>query len=187
MIQRTTNECTTLGCLPYTVVQIYKYDKGKLTRVESYTFKKKVKFFIKKWLETDTSRLNLFDYEYYRYSNDTIFVDSGISVWKCIKDRTGNIRRTISLIKSTSQVADVRYISTSVGIKLKLTNNNNEPPHDYGEYWIDKNKVIFKSSRYNGNKREEFIYNEKGLLKEKLYVKDGIVTARLKLGYQYYN
>lgn len=138
-------------------------------------------------METDTSRLNLFNYENYRYSNDTIFVDSGISIWKCIKDRTGNIRKIISLIKSTSQVADVSYISTSVGFKLKLTNNNNEPPNDYGEYWIDKNKVIFNSSTYDGNKREEYIYNEKGLLKEKLYVKDGIVTARLKLGYQYYN
>ena len=187
LIQRTTKEVSTVGCLPQTIVQTFRYDNNKIKRVENYTFKYKVNSVFDKWMETDTSRLNMFDWEDYNYNGDTIFVESGYAKWKIIKDNKGNLLGNILTIKSTNQMQDVKYVSTPYGVKLQLSSNKNELSKiDFKEYAVELNKVEIKSFLTNVFDKSENIYNDKGLLIEILYYKNKEIVAHTKIIYTYY-
>ena len=100
LVQRTTDDVTSVGCLPKTIRQIFIYDKGKLKRVDNYTFKYKTNSMFEKWMEDDTLNLSKFDYEDYTYRGDTIIVESGYAIWKYVVDKDGNIIKRILKIKN---------------------------------------------------------------------------------------
>lgn len=184
LIQRTTDECTTVGCLPYTYVQIFRYEGNKVKRVESYTFKYKTKSVFEKWLETDTSRLKILDWEDYTYSGDTIFTESGFDKWGFIKNKNGNLERSFHKVKSTNEFREEKYTLTPFGVKMQLTYDESTQI-DY-DYIVDENKVEIKSLNSKGYNRSENIYNSKGLLIEIIYYENNQKVARKKINYTYY-
>jgi hypothetical protein len=185
LIQRTTDEVTTVGCLPQTIIQIFRYENNKIKRIENYIFKYKVTSVFEKWMETDTSRLKMFDWEDYNYNGDTIFVESGYAKWKFIKDKKDNLVGSFFTIKSNKQIADVNYVSTPFGVMMQLKNDKNDlSSKDYVEYEVEANNVKVKS--FLSDTITENIYGAKGLLLEKVHYKNDHIIARTKINYTYY-
>lgn len=187
LIQRTTENPTTAGCLPYTLVQIFRYENGKIKRVENYIFKYKVNNIFEKWMETDTSRLKMFDWEDYTYIGDTIIIESGVSKCSYVNDEKGNLISSTNYIKSTKHISNVRYLSTPFGVKSQLVKGKEESSvSDYLDYEVERNKVGIKTSLLDNAIKSEKIFNEKGLLIEILSYKNDKVVVRTKVSYIYY-
>jgi hypothetical protein len=187
LIQRTTNEMTTEGCLPNMIVQIFRYEDNKIKRVEGYTFKYKVNSVFEKWMETDTSRLNMFDWQDYNYNGDTIFIESGVAKWKYIKDKKGNIESSFLNIKATNQIADTRYLSTPLGVKIQVNNDRDKLSlKDYMEHEVGTNSVTSKQLLVENTSRTENIYNDMGLLIEKIHYKNDKINSRTRVTYYYF-
>ncbi|NLT51240.1 MAG: hypothetical protein GXX85_10015 [Ignavibacteria bacterium] len=184
LIQRTTDELTSVGCLPHTYVQIFRYENNKIKRVESYTFKYKTKSVFEKWLETDTSRLKIFEWEDYTYSGDTIFIESGSGKWEYIKNKNGNLEGIFHKVKSTNEFREEKYSLTPFGVKKQFIYDGSTQI-DY-DYIVDENKVEIKSLNSKGYNRSENIYNSKGLLMEIIYYENNQKVARTKIDYTYY-
>ena len=185
LIQRTTDEVTTVGCLPQTIIQIFRYENNKIKRIENYIFKYKVTSVFEKWMETDTSRLKKFDWEDYNYNGNTIFVESGYAKWKFIKDKKNNLVGSFLTIKGTKQIADINYVSTPFGVMMQLKNEKNDSSlKDYMEYEVEANNVKIKS--FLSDTITENIYGANGLLLEKIHYKNDHIVARTKINYTYY-
>ena len=165
LVQRTTDEVTSVGCLPQTIRQIFNYDKGKLKRVDNHTFKYVTNSMFEKWMEDDTLNLNKFDYEDYTYSGDTIIVESGYGIWKFVQDENGNIIKRILIIKNIDQISDADYSYTPFGLSIDLkTSFFDSTLNQKGVqlYRVELNNVNRTDSV--GKARTENVYDDKGLL-----------------------
>lgn len=187
LIQRTTNQVTTVGCLPQTIVQIFRYEKDKIKKVENYTFRYKTNSEFEKWMEIDTSRLRMFDWEDYSYNGDTILVESGFAKWKFIKNKNGNLVSQLLNIKHSNEKSDISYISVPNGIKVQIKNNDEKSSlKDLLEYEVENNKVKEKPYVFDKIDRTENIFNDEGLLIGKIHYKNNKIIARTKITYYYY-
>ena len=187
LAQRTTDDVTSVGCLPQTIRQIFIYDNGKLKRVDNYTFKYKTNSMFEKWMEDDTLNLNKFDYEDYTYRGDTIIVESGYAIWKYVVDKDGNIIKRILKIKNIDQIADADYNYTPYGVAIELKNTFPNPDwnrRSEQKYRIEIHNVNITNSL--ANTRTENIYNDKGLLIGINHYVNDELKARTRIVYFHY-
>ena len=187
LVQRTTDEVTSVGCLPQTIRQVFHYDKGKIKRVDNYTFKYVSNSMFEKWMEDDTLKLNKFDYEDYTYSGDTIIVESGYAIWKFVQDKNGNIIKRILKIKNIEQISDADFNYTPYGVAIEIKNS-----------FIDSTLNIVSEQRYRveinnvnstyslGNARIENVYDDKGLLIGINHYLNDELKARTRIEYIHY-
>lgn len=115
---RTTLECTTLGCLPYTNRQMYSYKDGKIDRVDQYTFADNSKSTLYYWKLSDTSKMNLFDWEDYSYKGDTVFSESAITKRTYVKDTSDKIVLRKVMAKSTMQNIENEFTNTDSTVHI---------------------------------------------------------------------
>lgn len=186
IVQRTTNEVISVGCLPQTIRQIFNYDKGKLKRVDNYIFKYVTNSMFEKWIEDDTLNLNKFDYEDYTYNGDTIIVESGYGIWKFVQDENGNIMKRILKIKNVDQISDADYSYTPYGLSVDLKTSSSDSFMGRGEqiYRVEFNNVNVTDSI--GEAKTENLYDDKGLLiRIDHYINDKL-KARTRIVYSHY-
>ena len=124
LIRRTTIECTTLGCLPYTNKQVYSYKSGRLDRINQFTFVDNSKSMLYYWNLADTSKMNLFDWEDYSYKGDTVFSESAISRWTFVKDSIDNLVYRKLMAKSTKQIIENEFIYSDSTIQISSKSNS---------------------------------------------------------------
>lgn len=187
LIRRTTIECTTLACLPYTNRQVYTYKDGKLDRIDQYTFSDNSKSTLYYWMLKDTSKMNLFDWEDFSYKGDTVFSESAISSWVFVNDSNNNLvyrRIMVNSAKHNKIENNVGYTDSTIQISRKgwLSDNVNRRNIKVTDNGI---KIIDEE---NGNMEllQHWHMNAEGLPKTiETYYKDKpkrIIT----LGYTYY-
>ena len=181
LIQRTTSDITTVGCLHKIIKQVFNYDGDRIKRVDNYVFKYVTNSVLEKWMERDTSNLKRFDWEDYSYNGDTITVESGFAICKFIKNKDGKLIKTYLKLKTNNQISDVDYNYTPYGLLLKIKANNVKGQIEYD---VKINTVETLNSE--ANSKTEDIYNDKGLLIAKKYFKNGKLVSKTKVDYFYY-
>ncbi|MFZ1292219.1 MAG: hypothetical protein WAR79_19145 [Melioribacteraceae bacterium] len=182
---RTTLENTTQGCLPFMLRQEFIYDKNKIKKVIDHTFKYKTNSVLSQWLEKDTTRLRLFDWEDYSYIGDTIIVENGNSVQKFVKDVEGNIIRLINRMKTNNQIADSKYDYSGTMVINEIGNSLVEIK-DIIKYYEESNNVV-KSFKISDDEFKEInVYDEKGLLQSINMYLNGKKVSTTKINYDYY-
>ena len=182
---RTTIENTTQGCLPFMLKQEFIYDKNKLKKVIDYTFKYKTKSVLANWLEKDTTRLRLFDWEDYTYKGDTIIVNNGNSITKFIKDKVGNIIYKIQKMKSNNQIQVIEYEYSGTSIISKIQTSLIDVKNVLN-YFKEDNNVIINTKREDDEFKKIYVYNKDGLLQSIIRLKNGIKTSITRINYEYY-
>ena len=185
---RTTSECTTIGCLPYITYQLYVYSKGKPKQMIDYTFKKKYKWVSSYWKTTDTNKLSKFDWEDYKYHNDSVTVTSATQIWNYIKNSEGQIIYDSLFIKIANQFRTIKYIYSDSNFVLLLNSNNVRANTEYGQYnFKDKNTIVY-TSNINPNKilRVEYKFNNNGLLTEINSFENKMAKMKYFIYYSYY-
>ncbi|MEN8194826.1 MAG: hypothetical protein ABFS12_18540 [Bacteroidota bacterium] len=178
IISKTTNECTTVGCLPYTIRQDYEYDNDKIIRMDDFTFKKKYKNILSYWNENDTSKLSKFEWEDYSYKNDTTIVESATQRWIYTYDLQGRVMSKFTDIKMNEQYIKVNYSYEPVKIKQSLINDYMKSYHQT-EYVISSPNTVTYTDNYNTDKvrKKLFIFNINGLLSNiKGYLNDTLMV-----------
>jgi hypothetical protein len=187
LVQRTTDEVTSVGCLPQTIRQIFNYAEGKLKRVDNYTFKYVINSMFEKWMENDTLNLYKFDYEDYTYSGDTIIVESGYGIWKFVQDENGNIKKRILTIKNIDQISDAEYNYTPYGVAMEIKNSFIDSTFNIASeirYRVEINNVSSTHSLVNA--RIENVYDDKGLLIGINHFINDKLKARTRIEYIHY-
>jgi hypothetical protein len=187
LVQRTTDEVTSVGCLPQTIRQIFNYAEGKLKRVDNYTFKYVINSMFEKWMESDTLNLYKFDYEDYTYSGDTIIIESGYGIWKFVQDENGNIKKRILTIKNIDQISDAEYNYTPYGVAMEIKNSFIDSTFNIASekrYRVEINNVSSTHSLVNA--RIENVYDDKGLLIGINHFMNDELKARTRIEYIHY-
>jgi hypothetical protein len=187
LVQRTTDEVTSVGCLPQTIRQIFNYAEGKLKRVDNYTFKYVINSMFEKWMENDSLKLYKFDYEDYTYSGDTIIVESGYGIWKFVQDENGNIIKRILTIKNIDQISDAEYNYTPYGVAMEIKNSFIDSTFNIASekrYRVEINNVSSTHSLVNA--RIENVYDDKGLLIGINHFMNDELKARTRIEYIHY-
>lgn len=185
VIRKTTTENTTQGCLPYMIRQEFFYSNNKILRTVDYTFKYKANSILENWLLRDTSKLNLFDYEDYRYNGDTIIVETGFAVNTFIKDTNDNIIKRIVLTKTDKKTHTWEYEFNDNSVIQKL----DSPPYNeilITEYLVENNLVKSEYSSDNNDSNIENSFYENGLLKSKTFYNNGVKQYKIMANYFYY-
>lgn len=118
LIRRTTIECTTLGCLPYTNRQVYSYKDGNIDRIDQYTFADNSKSMLYFWNLRDTSKMNLFDWEDYSYKGDTVFSESAITKRTYVKGISDKIVFRRVVVNSTMQKIENKFANTDSTVHI---------------------------------------------------------------------
>ncbi|NOX64894.1 MAG: hypothetical protein GXO85_03635 [Chlorobi bacterium] len=184
---KTTNECTTVGCLPYTIRQIYNFHNGEIVRMDDYVFKRKYSNKFGYWLEKDTSRLSKFDWEDYTYLKDTILVESASQKWTIVRNSSGKIISKKLTFNTGNQYSLVNYsYYKSKIIENSLSNFMEEPVRS--EYSVtDFNIVTYLYDISNDvTRRKEYKFNAKGLLSNIYYFQNDSLKAETTINYSQY-
>lgn len=189
IIRRTTKECTTIGCLPYMNRQEYHYKNGRLNQIDIYTFKNEYVPVISKWLDSDTSSLDKFDWNNYSYDKDTIFVETAISEYKFVKNKKGEITFRKTRIKSTNQIVDIdiHYKDSTIIMNLKPKFAN---AFSTEKFKIDKNHIELISNTNRDRKYKlvkVFNFGSDGLVNDIKEFRNGKVISNTKLSYTFYD
>ncbi len=185
IVRRTTKENTSIGCFPNIYRQEFIYEDQRLKKVNIFTFKYKSNSVLKNWLETDTSRLLLFDWEDYTYDGDTTIVESGYATWKYIKDESDNIIQQLVFVKTNNQQTSFKYIPTSIGLTKEFYDTIYDETR-LTDYTIEKNMIISNYSDGSNEFITENLFDERGLLIKKNYITNNKLTTKIKVSYSYY-
>ena len=187
LITRTTKECTTIGCLPYMNRQEYFYSNNKINRIDVYVFRNNKQSALSEWLKPDTSEFYKFDWNTYSYEGDTIFVDTGIALYKYLTDHNDNIIFRVMHIKNSNQIVytNISYTDSTIIFKDKF----NFGDTTLIEYCKMKNNHIELWSLNNKDSElvKEWIFNSTGLVNEIYNYRNGKIISKTKLSYTFYN
>jgi hypothetical protein len=187
ILQRTTSECTTAGCLPYVIRQIFTYSDSRIKTMSNYTFNNNHISTNEKWHTSDLSILTKFDWEDYSYNGDTITVESGPTIHKYIHDNYGKPTGMSLRAKTNNQTVKTsfEYSDSSIVILSKVDNSNN---FSMSKLVVLRNKVLYyKIADSVSHIFLEFIFNTDGLLETKNYYdKEGELSKRTLVSYTYW-
>lgn len=185
---KTTNECTTVGCLLYTIRQIYNFHDGNIVRMDDYTFKRKYSNKIDYWMERDTSRLSKFDWEDYTYLKDTVVVESASQKWTLVKNPYGKVISKKLTFKMSNQFSLINYSYEQSKIIENLINDFMDEPLRYKYSVTDKNIVMYSvDNNDNSIRRKKYMFNAKGLLSNIYFFQNDILKSETIINYsQYY-
>lgn len=185
MVRRTTKENTSIGCFANIYRQEYIYDDNRLKKVNIYTFKYKNNSVLENWLETDTSRLLLFDWENYTYDGDTTIVESGYATWKYIKDKNNSIIQQLIFVKTNNQITSFNYTPTGIGFKREFYDTVYDETH-ITDYTLENNRV--RSNFWDGSSEfiTEDVFDERGLLVARNYFTNKKLSAKITTSYGYF-
>ena len=187
IINRTTSECTTAGCLPYITRQEYIYNDNKISRMDDYVFKRKYKNALDYWAVSDTNKLSKFDWEDYTYNNDTIMVESGSQKWKYAADANGLIIYKYNLAKTNDQIQETNYQHTSSDIIGRTKSSIFDHSFKFSFKVINDNKAQFiQKLDANNFYIREYLFDSKGLLAEIITYADDNMLSKTKITYGYY-
>jgi len=185
IIRKTTTENTTQGCLPYMMRQEFSYSNNKIKRVTDYTFRYKANSILHNWTLRDTSKLNMFDWEDYTYSGDTIIVESGAAINTYIIDKNGDVIKRTILTKTDKKTSCWEYEFNDNSIIQKF----DSPSYSdiiISKYLVSNNLVDEGISRNNKNYTTIYSFNEKGLLKSKTFYVNKEKQNKIIANYSYY-
>ena len=187
ILQRTTSECTTVGCLPYVIRQIFTYTDSRIKTMSNYTFNNNHISTNEKWHIADLSKLTKFDWEDYSYNGDTITVESGPSIHKYIHDNYGKPTGMSLRAKTNNQTIEksFEYSDSSIVILSKTDNSSSQY---ISKLVVLKNKVsLYQITDSASYLVLEFIFNIDGLLEAKNYYdKKDELNKRSLVSYTYW-
>ncbi|MCB9211264.1 MAG: hypothetical protein H6609_17995 [Ignavibacteriales bacterium] len=183
--RRSTIENTTQGCLNFMIRQEFKYEKDKLKEIRNYTFKNKANSVLNNWMETDTTKMKLFDWESYTYKGDTIIVESGYAIFKFLLDENKNIFQKTIFTKFDKNTDYCNIIHTGSSILSELDSKSYQNKI-LTEYSVEENKVLTITSSDDIKIKEENIFNANGLLVESNIYENNLLLLKRIISYKYY-
>ena len=186
-VSRTTSECSSMGCLPYTIRQTFIYSNDTLKTMNDYFFKYKKKSSLDYWLTEDPTKLRFAYDEQYTYSDDTIIVDLMQSTMKYIKDNKGRFIRIEQDLKTNNQynVVNITYTDSTISTHIF------EQDIKYFDYVVlykydaNENCVYIKNLTKNKIK-EKWLFDSNGLPRKIIHYKNGKAKKTEKLKYDFY-
>lgn len=184
--RRTTLECTTLGCLPYTNRQVYFYKDGKINRIDQYTFANNSKSTLYYWKLRDTSKMNLFDWEDYSYKGDTVFSESAISKRTFVNDSNNNLVYRRLMVKSTKQTIENVFTYTDSTMQVSLKGWLSDKVTLRTIKITDEGIKIFSNENGNSKLIQHWHMNSEGLPNSIDTYHNGEHKRILTIGYTYY-
>lgn len=187
LLSRKTTECTTVGCLPYTIRQVYVYKGNKLTQMQDFTFDYKYDHVKDYWMMRDTGKLSKFDWEDYKYSGDTVRVESGSQIWKYVVNSNNKIIYRSLEFKAAGQSTNSAFEYAKNKIEVK--SNNGWTGSSFGTTYKMKgtNKLVVNHNLRNKSFEQEYIFSDNGLITEINRIKDGKITRKTEVEYSYFN
>ena len=186
LITRTTKECTTIGCLPYMNRQEYLYSENNIKRIDVFVFKNKNRSVLSEWSNPDTSEYYKFDWNTYSYKDDTVFVETGIALYKYMKDNNDNIIYREMRVKSSNQIvySNISYTDSTVIFKSKFNFGDTTLIYNYR---IKGNRVEERSMNNKNSKLiKEWIYDANGLINEINVYKNNKIISKTYLTYTFF-
>jgi hypothetical protein len=186
ILSRTTTECTTVGCLPYTIRQVYLYEGNKPVQMQDFTFDYKYDHVKDYWTMSDTGKLTKFDWEDYTYYGDTVRVESGSQVWKYVVNSNNKIVYRRIEFKATGQTSSSEFEYAKN--KIEVNSSNGWTGSEFGTTFKMKgaNKLLVNHNLRNKSFKQEYVFGNKGLIKEINRIKDGEITKQTKVSYSYF-
>ncbi len=181
---KTTTECTTIGCLPYTIKQIYNFEDNRIKRMDDFVFKKKYNTQLDYWNENDTNHMSKFDWEDYTYKNDSIIVESATQYHYYELDSLNRIVSYKLDVKMNNQFSKINYNYFDTKIETSILNNFIKEPR-ITEFKIAQDNTVIYSNKIHKAKRV-FSFNEMGLLNEIEDFKKDTLRSIIKINYLKY-
>jgi len=185
LLSSTTSECSSMGCLPNDIRQVFVYSNDTIKVMNDYFFKYKQKSTLAYWQTIDTSRLRFVYDEHYTYKNDTIFVDEMPAIATYIKDKKGNVIQARLDIKTNNQYSVSNFTYTDSTIVQKAINLQGRKL-DLNYYYNKERKSIIREF-VDGNIETEWLFDNNGLIKQIFfYDYDGKIKNKKSLHYYFY-
>jgi hypothetical protein len=188
ILSRTTTECTTVGCLPYTIRQVYLYEGNKPVQMQDFTFDYKYDHVKDYWTMSDTGKLTKFDWEDYTYYGDTIRVESGSQIWEYVVNSKNKLTYRRLRAKATGQSVNSHFEYGKNRIDLKILNERTGKTYK-ATYRTESSNTIILLKNYGENKvyKNKYIFGNNGLISGINHFKDGKVTKKTEVEYSYFN